>query len=140
MIEDYYIGHVESLFEGELHEEIRTEYDEYWADVEAYQQVNKDDYSVKRFMSDYGFTNADSVTEISDEELAEFRADMEFNVDAMADSLSFDETLNLIQSEYESEVDTHSTFSYMIQNLGLMGALFLFLGMGTAYRLVRENS
>lgn len=140
MIEDYSLNNVNSLFAGELNEQLKAEYNEYSFELQTFEAIDKDDYSVKRYMSDYGYTNADSVTEISDEELQDFRAEMAFRIQTMAEMPDFDESISLIQAEYEAQMGNQSTFSYMIQNIGVLGAIFIFLGLSTAYRLVQANN
>lgn len=139
MIEDYYIAQTDSFFDGELHDEMSSGYDKLNEEIEIYTAIENDDYLVKRFISDYGYTNADSVTEISDGELEEFRETMAFNIAAMEQVPDLQAALNEMQAEHEQEMGTDSTFSYMIENMGILGIIFIFLGMSTAYKIVRSN-
>lgn len=138
MIEQYYMEQVDSMFNGELREEIHAGFQEYQDEISAYQQVQHDDYSVKRFMSDYGYTNSDSVTEISDEELNEFREDMAIAVADMDGMPDFEETMSQLQEVVSEEFASEASFTSVMQNFGIVGIVFLLLGVGTAYRMVRE--
>lgn len=138
MIEQYYMEQVDSMFNGELREEIHAGYQEYQDEILAYQQIQHDDYSVKRFMSDYGYTNSDSVTEITDAELDEFRNDMAYAVADMDGMPDFEETMSQLQEVVTEEFASEASLASVMQNFGIIGIVFLFLGVGTAYRMVRE--
>lgn len=139
MIEDYYLTQAESLFSGEVYDEVESEYSQMQTDIENYQAIEQDDYTVKRFMSDEGYTNADSVTEISDEELEEFRVAMTFNIEMLEVMPDLEAALGEMQEAHELEMGSESTFSYMMSNIGILGIIFILLGMSTAYKLVRYH-
>ena len=89
-------------------------------------------------MSDYGYTNSDSVTEITDEELNEFRDDMAIAVADMDGMPDFEETMSQLQEVVSEEFASEASFTSVMQNFGIVGIVFLLLGVGTAYRMVRE--
>ncbi len=42
---------------------------------------------------------------------------------------------NWLEDMFKSEIENYSTFEIMKENFGIMDFLFLFLGIGTAFRL-----
>ncbi len=97
-----------------------------------------DDISLRKFMAEQGysdFTDADSVT---DEEVSWFKENQQpLLEEILNNSQGFEEWRSAMDDDFQSNI---STFDLMIESLGLLDLLFLFLGVSTAYRLGMGNA
>ncbi|MCH9695516.1 MAG: hypothetical protein K0U72_13470 [Gammaproteobacteria bacterium] len=87
---------------------------------------------IRRFMVDRGYTFESDPASISDAELAEFREYVEPALREMAQSPpNFEEW----QANSVDSLDEISLWAMMREDFGILDILFMFLGIGTAFRI-----
>jgi hypothetical protein len=112
---------------------LREIYDEQISDAALFSETVSDNESLRQFMVDTGYTVADDSVDVSDEEIAGFREYSEPDLKALlANRPSFDQWR---ESMLDNTLTEYSTLDFMLENLGLLDILFLFFGVGTAFRL-----
>lgn len=116
-------------------EEMRSFYDEERELAQNYERSVKGNQSLRQFMVDHDYSEYYETNRVTDEEIAYFKESIEPDFEALTESdMSFEKWYgNTIQVE----VDNFSTIDMMKEDFGLIDALFLFLGVGTAFRLGR---
>ncbi|MGD8886341.1 MAG: hypothetical protein PVF34_11995, partial [Gammaproteobacteria bacterium] len=115
-------------------EEVRSVYDMQMIAVDAFENVT-DEESLRHFMVDYEYTESYSTDNITDEEIGTFKAEIEpLLTTYRSQKPSFDEW---VKASFEDQIGEISTFELIKENFGFLDVLFLFLGVGTAYRLGR---
>ncbi|MFT4582116.1 MAG: plasmid maintenance system antidote protein VapI [Gammaproteobacteria bacterium] len=114
---------------------LREIYDEQISDAALFSETVSDNESLRQFMVDTGYTEADHSADVSDEEIAGFREYSEPDLKALlANRPRFDQWR---ESMLDNTLTEYSTLDFMLGNLGLLDILFLFFGVGTAFRLGR---
>lgn len=131
-----YSGFKDNLSElvSENIEDVRILYDSQVQIANAFENVS-DDESRRAFMIDYEFTAASSPDDITDQEMDFFRNDVE---PALAQFLieqpDFDKWVEVTLGNTMSDM---STMDLLKESFGILDLVFLFLGVGTAFRLGR---
>jgi hypothetical protein len=108
-------------------------YQEMQADAVQFSATVSDEQSLREFMVQRGYSDAVSPQAVTDEEIDWFRENEQPRLEALLnDSQGFEEwkTQNLMQP-----LQDLSTLDLVFESLGWLDFLFLFLGVGTAYRL-----
>ncbi len=96
-----------------------------------------DEKSLRQFMAQQGYSNSTHAESVTDEEVAWFKENEQPALeDALNNPQGFEEWKNAINEDFQNI----STFDVMIEGLGLLDILFLFLGVSTAYRLGMGNT
>jgi hypothetical protein len=96
-----------------------------------------DDKSLRQFMAQQGYSNSTHAESVTDEEVAWFKENEQPALeDALNNPQGFEEWKNSLNEDFQNI----STFDVMIESLGLLDLLFLFLGVSTAYRLGMGNT
>ena len=114
-------------------EDMRPAYDELLYSAEVFSATPQDDASVREFMVDHGYTDAFVALDVSAEELDYFRSFTVPELNSMALSPpGFEQWIN---TSFQSEISSVSTIELLMEDLGLIDIVFLFLGIGTAFRL-----
>ncbi len=92
-----------------------------------------DDQSMRQYMVDYEYSEFLQADQVTDEELQYFKNEIDpfFRLIA-TESVNFEQW---IEASFGSEVEEISTLELMKEDFGLFDILFLFLGLGTAFRL-----
>ena len=131
---DVFRQQVEDSFLTESYE-TRSIYEEE-VSAAAYYATNVDPYdrnSVLQFIVDYGYSYSYEISEVSEEEEQYFNDNVVLRFQELnSQNLSFEQWLNRI---YDETQETGSTFELLKSNLDWLDFIFLFLGIGTAFRL-----
>lgn len=109
-------------------------YEEYRADAAVFGETVNDDASLRIFMVDRGYSEAVNADAVSDEEVSWFRE----HEQPRLEEILYSEPQNFEAWKTESltaQIENISTFDVMMESLGFLDILFLFLGIGTAYRM-----
>ena len=103
---------------------------------EAYAVINKDSDSIKRFMIDYQYTDVTKVALVSDDDFDYFKNDIEpwLLMEAEENSDGYD---NQLPPEFAAAMDAVAPWKIVIATLSLWDLLFLFFGVGTAFRVAQ---
>lgn len=105
---------------------------------EVFAQISRDETSIKQFMYDYEYTEASQPRAVTDEELAEFREYIQPMLeDGVESTMSAEQYFAQAVPQLGAAMN-ESVWSWVFESLGLIDMLFLFLGCGTAFRLVSE--
>ena len=116
--------------------ETEAYFEELRVDADLYGSIGTDEHSLRRFMVDRGYTAADSVPEVSVEELAFFYTYEQPTLSWVADTKpSYEEW----QAYAMQEITELSTLDLVTSELGILDGIFLLLGIGTAFRLGRGS-
>jgi len=116
-------------------EELRESYNAEKSLAELHASVSLDEQSQKQFMADYGYSYSVQANDVSDEEFDNFMNYTVPRFEALAnDSMDFEAWSS---SSFQDAMGGLSTIDLMKQSFGLLDVLFLFFGIGTAFRLAR---
>ncbi len=128
-----------TLFESESGSAMMTElYEEAEYDAQAFAVIDKSDASVKAFMVDHYYTDADEAIFVTDRELEDFRADIQ-------PFLESDDPTQIYTAELGNEpsfaaaMSSASPTSMVFESLGFIDLLFAFFGLSTAFQLGRSG-
>jgi hypothetical protein len=117
-------------------EDARGWYQEVQVDAELYSQLDGSEAAMRQFMLERNYTEAFAVEDITDEEMANFlevdAGDLEW---IYASEPGFEEWTQHVQASFTDMSADLSTMDLVLESLGLIDLLFLFLGLSTAYRL-----
>jgi hypothetical protein len=111
---------------------LRPFFEETLYDAETYVAVVTDDASLREFMVDHGYSEAMNYEDVSSEELDLFREYTAPELTAMAASPP---TYEQWAASAFDDLEDVSTFDVMVESFGFLDVLFLFFGIGTAFRL-----
>ena len=101
--------------------------------AQAYQSEVTDTASQNQFMVDYGYSEAGQASRVSAEEIRVFKdVDEPILLSMAAGNLSYEQW---IRSLFKEDFENASTFDLLKEDFGIIDILFIFLGVGTAYRL-----
>ena len=115
--------------------EMKMVYDEQLEVAKLFSTDVTDMQSLRQFMVDESYSEVYEAKEVSDEEIDYFKASVEPTLNALAaGGMEYDQWY---KDTIEAEVLSYSTFDVIKENFGFMDVLFLFLGVGTAFRLGR---
>ena len=113
--------------------ELREAYNQEKSIADIYISTVQNEQSQKQFMADYGYSYSTELRGVTDEEFYNFVSYAVPRFEALAyDSMDFDTWSN---TSYEDVMTGYSTFDLMKESFGLLDVLFLFFGVGTAFRL-----
>ncbi len=120
---------------SEFDEEMQDFYDEQMEDARLFAAGSGSDIFVRRFMVEREYSYATSAADVTAEELAEFREYIEPELREMAlNPPNFEEW----QSDGTEMLDELTPWAMMHADFGLLDIVFIFLGVGTAFRLGSE--
>ena len=120
---------------SEYDEEMYAYYEEELEDARLFVRGSGSDIFVRRFMVERGYAYTDNPADISDAEVTEFRDYIEPDLREMAQNPpSFDEW----QAGYAESLDDFSPWAMMREDFGVLDILFIFLGVGTAFRVASQ--
>jgi hypothetical protein len=112
--------------------ETQAYFEELRTDAKLYGSLGSDEYALRRFIVDRGYSEAESVDEVTAEDLSFFR-------EYEAPSLNWIASNNPSYEEWQSHtmqaITEISTLDLVISELGALDLIFLLLGIGTAFRL-----
>lgn len=126
---------------------IQEMYDESMVDAEAFASIDKNDAAIKTFMADYGYSEEVSAEAISDEELEYFQYEVQPYLEDTEMIVAYYEDLQGQFDDFGADaapvmaaaMEEQSTFSIVIESLGLLDFVFIVLGFSTAYRVGSEG-
>lgn len=101
--------------------------------AQEYQAQVSDEQSRREFMIDYGYSEASEPENITKEEFDSFKNDTEVYYQRILSGELTSE--NWLEKTIGDELETLSTWELVKEDLGFIDLLFLFLGVGTAFRL-----
>ena len=107
-------------------------YEEAMEDARLFVRGSGTDIFVRRFMVDRGYTYADDPASVTEAELADFREYVEPELREMAQNPPDYEAW---QARNVEILEDASPWAMMLEDFGLLDLLFMFLGVGTAFRL-----
>ncbi|HHJ16924.1 MAG TPA: hypothetical protein ENJ80_09525 [Gammaproteobacteria bacterium] len=114
--------------------EIRSIYDREMTAADAYANV-RDDNALRQFMVDHEYSGSYNAGDVTEEEIADFRENSAPRLDDFVyRKPSFDDWYH---NTFEVDLGNISTTDIVMAALGPVDILFLFLGVGTAFRLGR---
>jgi len=118
-------------------EDLREVYNAEKAIAEMYASTVIDEESQKQFMVDYGYSYSEDPEKISDSEINDFMTATVPRLEGLADnSISFEEWS---KGGFQDLMGNFSTFDLVKDSFDLLDILFLFFGIGTAYRLASKE-
>lgn len=118
--------------------ELRQIYEEELRDASNFASLPGDEASLRQFMVSYQYSDYLDPSEVTNEEIAGFKEYSQPRLEEItAYRPSFEEWQ---QKSLLSSIENLSTLDLMIDGLGWIDILFLFLGIGTAYRLASDGS
>lgn len=88
----------------------------------------------QRFMFEYGYTDAISLSGVSEEEVADFN---EYTVPRFQNLVENPEAYGQWSHSLSDAFGDVSSIDLVVESIGLLDIVFLFLGIGTAFRLGR---
>ena len=112
-------------------------YDEALSDAKQFKATVSDDKSLRTFMADFGYSEFYQGSSVTDEEIINFK---EYNQPSL-------EQIAILQPGFEqwkketliANINNYSTYDLMAESIGLLDLLFLFFGIGTAFKLVSSE-
>ncbi len=117
--------------------DLREFYEEEKNDAREFMKLPGDDASLRKFMVAHEYSDFTDASQVPDDELDVFREYTQPRLeDINLNRPSFDEWR---QNSLTSSIEDLPTFDLMLENLGWMDILFLFFGIGTAYRLASRG-
>ncbi len=116
--------------------ELRADHQEYLDDAELFAAIPHTDHSVKQFMVNRAYTEAERARDVSEEDLLWFREQWQDSlINLNVEKPDFNTWL---EREYTGESnDDYSPVNALAEDLDGKDGLFLFFGIATAFRLVR---
>ncbi len=119
---------------GELEDaDLKQSYQYTLVAAQAYQSEVTDTESLNQFMVDYGYSEAEQASRVNAEEIRVFKdIDEPILLSMAAGNLSYEQW---IRSLFQEDFENASTFDLIKEDFGIIDILFIFLGVGTAYRL-----
>ena len=139
MIMSTYHHELTAMFSGEGGGDFMAEIlHEVEGEAEVFATLDMSDQSVKQFMVDYEYTDADAHSFVSDSELADFREEVQ-------PWLLSDNPQGLIigsddEPSLASALSDVSPVNMVFESLGMIDLLFAFLGLSTAFQLGRAGT
>jgi len=129
-----FLDEFQESFAGEMvaDESMSDYYEEELADALAYVNGSGSEDFVRQFMVERGYSYESDPAKVSDAELDEFREYVAPTLREMAQSPPSFEEWQTSSIEAVSEI---SPWAMVVGGFGLLDIVFLFLGVGTAYRL-----
>ncbi len=118
-------------------EDLQSLYDVQMEAVEAYANVT-DEQSLRSFMVDYEYSESTSPDGITDDEIELFRTESEPQLSRFV--LKKPDYGEWVQATFAEPFGEISTIDLIKENFGILDIIFLFLGVGTAFRLGRGIS
>lgn len=113
--------------------DLKVVYDELQADAARYSETVTDERSLREFMVERGYSDAADPSSVSDEEIQWFKEYEQPRLEEMLDNpQAYEEWKN---NSLAPDLQNISAFDVIMESLGVIDLLFLFLGVGTAYRL-----
>jgi len=131
----------EASFEDESSAELLAVYEEFLVDANGFGNIDiSDNDSVKTFMVEHRFIDAEASGFVNDEELAYFRAEYQPGLEMQLESpMDFGEWKNEMTVDMETVFQDYSVVDMVVDSLGLMDIVFLVLGISTAFQLARRG-
>jgi len=131
----------EASFEDESSAELHAVYEEFLVDANGFGNIDiSDNDSVKTFMVEHSFIDAEASAFVNDEELAYFRAEYQPGLEMQLESpMDFGEWKNEMTVDMETVFQDYSVVDMVVDSLGLMDIVFLVLGISTAFQLARRG-
>ncbi len=115
--------------------EVKMIYDVQVGTAKLFSKDVTDMQSLRQFMVDESYSEVYEAKDVTDEEIDYFKTTVEPTLNSLAnDGMEYDQWY---KDTIEAELLNYSTFDLMRENFGFMDVLFLFLGVGTAFRLGR---
>jgi len=117
-------------------EDMRPVYEEEMRVAQDYTLNVKDDTSLKGFIVEWGYSEAIESSDVTQEDIDIFKQDYAPYLESLAaENPTFEQWSS--SSSLNNALTDVSTLDVVTGSLGLMDVIFLFLGIGTAYRLGR---
>lgn len=130
---------------GEIRELAAKEYtherfDEVRRDAEDYVSVTSED-ELRRFLVEHGYTEATSAAAVSYDEITRFKADQAHQLEGFqAAHPTFELWQKGMSDGAVAQVMARVSLPEMVvENLGVVDAVFVFLGVSTAFKLVAQG-
>ncbi len=118
-------------------EELKEVYEKEKLIAELYTTQVNSEQSRKQFMVDYGYTDSILPQQISDDELNDFNNYSAPRLEKLFISSIDYETW--LENGFQESITAYSTIELMKESFGLLDILFLFFGIGTAFRLASNE-
>ncbi len=118
--------------------DFKSIYKETLAEAVQFSTTVTDDASLRDFIVQRGYSDSKDAALVTDEEIALFKQYEQPRLEKMMDSpQSYEEWKN---DNLANKIENLSPFDIILDGLGLLDVLFLFLGVGTAYRMGMGNN
>ena len=114
-----------------------TEFQEYYQQdlkaAEVFSEGVESKEALIQFMTEHGYSEYYEVENITDDEIADFNEYVVPHLKKIAEQQpSFDEW---VQESFGEALDDVSTMELVKSDIGIMGIIFIFLGVGTAFKI-----
>ncbi|MEO0366947.1 MAG: hypothetical protein AAF265_15815 [Pseudomonadota bacterium] len=110
-------------------------YEYFKAEAGPYSRLDGSEADLRQFMVEFSYTDATVPSRVTQEDIEYFREFFEPQLLAAGSTSSYSEFLD-VQPDTSS---SSTVWSLIISNLGIIDAIFLFLGVGTAFRLAAQT-
>jgi hypothetical protein len=117
-------------------EEVQAWFEEAQADAELYLVLDGSDQALRNFIFERNYSEAYAVSNVTDEDVEVF---LEFDAATLEWMATENPSFEQWRLRLASDVVDISTLDLVIDNLGIVDVIFLFLGLTTAYRLGSEG-
>ena len=123
---------ITTAIEGQ-EEEFKQYYQQDLKAAEAFSEGVEGKEDLENFLHEHGYTEIYEVDEITDVEIANFNEYVVPNLKKIAEQKpTFEQWL---QGSFQENLDDVSTMELVKSDIGIIGIIFLFLGVGTAFKI-----
>lgn len=120
--------------------DLQPTYDEMRYDAAGLADTPYDDASLRTYMVNHAFSDLDSASAITDEELEDFKLYFQPDLETFHRTQpTFDEWKHDYKNQMYSDFGEFSTLSMVLESLGIMDLIFLLLGVSTAFQIGRAG-
>jgi hypothetical protein len=129
--------------------QFRMLYDEEVSMARMYVSQVKDEDSRREFMVNFGYSDSTNVNKVTRDELNFFEQEIAPQLTQIIDqSMTYEQWLKVTvgddfepdaETGFDAGTDSFTTFDLVKESLGIIDLVFLFLGVGTAFRLARNE-
>jgi hypothetical protein len=135
--QDLFVEQISALSEDGS-DELKAVYEQQLAEAKLFVETVTDDQSLREFLVNTGYSEGFESSQVSEEEIRDFK---EYSESALLDMVANEPNFEQWRSAaFSTELTEFSTFDLMAADLGLLDIVFVFLGVGTAFRLGRGDA
>lgn len=137
LVIDSFASQFENVFETEFMEGgLQEAYAYMTEEAELYTTEVTDDESLRQFIAENEYSESYEAAEVTAEEINYFKEEIVPGFDYIQENdPNYEEWFDHTMGEAMADIESLSTWSILVEDLGALDLLFLFLGIATAYQL-----